>query len=87
VANQNAFLMPTTVIVESLFSNCGLVMTANRRHMMPRLFKPIIFLKANKTWWSLELVQEMLSNVYEEQLREYDYTGADAVLAPKGHDW
>jgi hypothetical protein len=29
----------------------------------------------------------MLSNVYEEQLREYDYTGADAVLAPKGHDW
>jgi hypothetical protein len=52
----------------------------------PLLFKAIIFLKANKAWWSLELVQEILSNVYEEQLREYDYTGADAV-APEGHDW
>lgn len=39
-----SFLSPTTIIVESLFSKCSRVMTANCKHMMPRLFEAIVCL-------------------------------------------
>lgn len=43
-----SFLSPTTVIDESLFSKCSCVMTANRKHMMPRLFEAIVCLRERR---------------------------------------
>jgi hypothetical protein len=54
-----SFLSPTTVIVESLFSKCSRVITANWKHMMPCLFEALVCLRANKDWWDVHLVQDM----------------------------
>ena len=42
-----SFLTPTTVVVETLFSCCLCVLTADRRHMEPQLFEAIVFLREN----------------------------------------
>ena len=68
-----SFLSPTTVIVESLFSKCSRVMTANRQHMLPRLFEAIVCLRENReAWWDIALVQEMVSGLWDNRL-DHDY--------------
>jgi hypothetical protein len=72
-----SFLSPTTVVVESLFSKGGKVMTADRKNMMPRLFEAIVFLLENDDWWDIDLVQEMVTGLWKERLRIYNYDDAD----------
>jgi hypothetical protein len=67
-----SFLSPTTVIVESLFSKCSRVMTANRKHMMPHLFEAIVCLRENEEWWNIELVQDMVAGLWDSTL-DHDY--------------
>ena len=45
-----SFLTPTTVVVETLFSRCSHVLTADHQCMEPRLFEAIVFLHENKDW-------------------------------------
>ena len=69
-----SFLTPTTVVVETLFSRCSRVLTADRRRMEPRLFEAIVFLRENKDWWDMELVQNMIVGQWNDRLSQYDYT-------------
>ena len=87
-----AFLSPTTVVVESLFSKCSCVMTASRRHMMPRLFEAIVCLKENNDWWNLQLVQDMVAGLYDAKLeRDYEevetYENGDGDDEAGASDW
>jgi hypothetical protein len=42
-------------------------MTADRKSMMPRLFeKAIVFLLANKDWWDINTVQEMVAGLWKD---------------------
>jgi hypothetical protein len=61
-----SFLSSTTVVVESLFSKGGKVMTADRKNMMPHLFEAIVFLLENDDWWDIDLVQEMVTGLWKE---------------------
>ena len=45
-----SFLTPTTVVVETLFSHCSHVLTADHWHMEPWLFEASVFLCENKDW-------------------------------------
>ena len=72
-----SFLNPMTIIIESLFSKCGCVITASHRDMMPCLFEAIVFLKENEDWWNIQLVQEMVAGLWKEKLSIYDYGNAD----------
>ena len=69
-----SFSTPTTVVVETLFSHCSRVLTADRRRMEPRLFEAIVFLCENKDWWDMELVQNMIVGRWNDRLSQYDYT-------------
>ena len=55
-----SFLTPTTVVVETLFSCCSCVLTADHWCMEPWLVEAIVFLHENKDWWDMELVQNMI---------------------------
>lgn len=72
-----SFLSTCTVICESLSSSCGKVMTADRQSMMPRLFEATVFLLANKDWWDINTVQEMVAGLWKDRLSVYNYDGAD----------
>ena len=85
------WISPTTVVVESLFSKCSRVMTADRRHMHPRLFEAIVCLRENTEWWDLELVQDMVAGLWDDRLKEvYNYDGIDDEMEmydEEGEDW
>jgi hypothetical protein len=68
-----SFLSPTTVIVESLFSKCLRVMTANCKHMMHCLFEEIVCLRENKAWWDVDLVQDMVAGLVWDTVLDHDY--------------
>ena len=55
-----SFLSLTTVVVETLFSHCSHVLTADCQCVEPQLFEAIIFLHENNEWWDVELVQSMI---------------------------
>jgi hypothetical protein len=64
--------------------------------MMPRLFEAIVCLNENKEWWDLQLVQEMVSKLWDNQLdRDYgavetyetSYGVADDVDDDGAADW
>jgi hypothetical protein len=57
-------------------------MTADRCHMLPRLFEAIACLRENEDWWSDRTVQEMLAGSYEGDLKkmyEEDYRSSDVT--------
>lgn len=62
------WIIPTTVIVERLFSRCRKTYAYNRKRLLPRAFEAIIFLKENREWWDLPLVQEMVSGRWDSRL-------------------
>ena len=62
----------TIVIVETLFSKCGHVLTSGRRRLQPLVFEAIIFLKENKDYWHQGLVQDMLTGKWDNRLGQ-DY--------------
>lgn len=81
-----SFLNATTVIVESLFSKCSRIMTTNMRHMTPRLFEAIVFLRENNSWWNVELVQEMLvAGLWDPHLSS-NYDNETEALEPVEFD-
>jgi hypothetical protein len=81
-----SFLCPTsTVIVESLFSRCSRVMTANRKHMLPCLFEAIVCLRENREWWDINLVQDMVAGLWKTAL-DCDYGEVEAFEASDEDD-
>ena len=73
-----SWISATTVVVEQLFSKCSLVMTADRRKMFPRLFESIVCLRQNHEWWDLQLIQDVLSGKWDDQLQAvYDGYGEE----------
>ena len=60
-------------MVERLFSKCRHILTYDQHRMLPKFFEAIVFLKENSDFWSLQLVQEMLTGKWDERLGlEYD---------------
>lgn len=68
-----SWIHPTTVLVERLFSKCRHVLTYDRRRMLPRIFKAIVFLKENQAFWCDSAVQEMVAGLWDDRLGQtYD---------------
>ena len=67
ITNLN-WIDPTTVKVERLFSRCRNVLTYKRRRLLPRIFEAIVFLRENRSFWSIETVQEMVSGRWDDRL-------------------
>jgi len=51
VARKYLAVPATTVAVESLFSEAGLVVTKLRNRMSPKLVSALVFLARNKQFW------------------------------------
>ena len=66
------WVVPTTVIVERLFSKNRHVLSFERRRMLPRVFEGIVFLKENIAYWGAALIQQMVSGKWDERLK-HDY--------------
>ncbi|KAH9105198.1 hypothetical protein AeMF1_018909 [Aphanomyces euteiches] len=52
------FVLPTSNIVERLFSKAKLVLTDQRLSLLPVNFEMVLFLAANQRFWDVQLVQQ-----------------------------
>lgn len=82
-----SWISPTTAIVESLFSHCSRVMTAEHRSVVPCLFEAVVFLRENKDWWDLELVQEMVAGLWKDRLAEQEEAEAQEDDDEEDFEW
>ena len=57
------FLVATTVTVERLFSTCKYVLTDNRKSLPPIMFEALLFLKINRDFWDLPMVEQAMKNI------------------------
>lgn len=55
------FVAPTTNKVERLFSLCGLILTDNRSNMHTDTFEMVMMLKANRSVWDVNTVQNVIN--------------------------
>ncbi len=60
-------MSPTSNIVERLFSNAKLIMTALRKKMDPDTLNMILFLKANRELWPNAAIIQMIINDLKEK--------------------
>ena len=62
-------MSPTSNIVERLFSNAKLIMTALRKKMDPDTFNMILFLKPNRELWpNAGIIQKIINDLKEKNL-------------------
>ena len=52
----------TSVIVEILFSRCGIIMCSHRRGMGPNTLERLVFLRSNKDLWGDEQVDQVMKS-------------------------
>ena len=52
----------TSVIVEILFSRCGIIMRPHRRCMDPNTLERLVFLRSNKDLWGEEQVDQVMKS-------------------------
>ena len=56
-----------TVIVESLFSTAGHIMTPSRKHMDPSTFEMLLLLKVNKDMYNALTLDECIEEISKEE--------------------
>jgi hypothetical protein len=54
------FVLPTSNVVERLFSVAKYILTDTRKHMHPSNFEMIIFLRTNSSYWNVDTVAEAI---------------------------
>ena len=54
-------VLPTSNIVERLFSSARYLLDDNRKKMLPRNVEICLYLKVNRSLWNLETVASVLS--------------------------
>ena len=52
----------TSVMVETLFSRCGIIMRPHRRCMDPSTLERLVFLRSNKDLWGEEQVDQVMKS-------------------------
>ena len=52
-------ILPTSNIVERLFSQAKFIMSDSRKHMDPEHLDQLLFLKYNKSLWTVATIQEL----------------------------
>jgi hypothetical protein len=62
-----SFLQPTTCSIERLFSLCSHVSVPKRKRMASRLLEAIVFLHANRDWWGIATVDQMLRGHHDDR--------------------
>jgi hypothetical protein len=55
-----AFVLPTSNVVERLFSVAKYILTDTRKHMHPINFEMVIFLRTNSSYWSVDTVADSI---------------------------
>ena len=66
-----SLILPSTVIVERLFSICRHILTYDRQRMFPHIFESIVFLKIDENFWSPNaglLIHEMENGRWDDHL-------------------
>ena len=61
-------------MVESLFSKCAGILTETRSTLTPHMFQCLVFLKANRDWWSDKEVSKAIRQEKEgkEETKEQE---------------
>ncbi|OQR87252.1 hypothetical protein ACHHYP_09320 [Achlya hypogyna] len=55
---KTTFILPTSNIVERLFSVAKHILTDSRKHMQPIYFEMIVFLRVNKGYWGVDTLAD-----------------------------
>ena len=61
------FISGSAAEVERLWSICKYILTVNRSGLSPILLEAILFLRINRSFWDIKLVQEAYTNTKEKQ--------------------
>ena len=61
------FICGSAAEVERLWSICKYILTVNRTRRSPILLEAILFLRINRSFWDVKLVQETYDNTKEEE--------------------
>ena len=61
------FICGSAEEVEWLWSICNYILTVNRTRFSPILLEAILFLRINRSFWNMKLMQESYVNIKEEQ--------------------
>ena len=61
------FICGSAAEVERLWTICKYILTVNRTGLSPILLEAILFLRINRSFWDIKLVQEAYANTKEEQ--------------------
>ena len=66
VYRDTAHVIPTSILVERLFSKAKHILTYDRKRMEPRRLEEVLYLQYNRSLWDERTVQDALTRVERE---------------------